>query len=283
MPRRRLAALVLVSALALGACGDRGEETPEAAGAPDRPQILDVRASGHARAAKLTAARSVHPGIVQLRFRNAARGEHTAQIIGAGEGHTIAQALRAGQAWGERGEALPDWVRFVGGTGSVPAGRQASVTTILEPGTYAVTDIEGSGPDAAAEFRVTGERVEAELQATTARIAAREYAFEAEALRPGRQRVLFENAGQEPHHLIALPLRPGRNLDDVKRYLGRERGAAPVDERRAISTAILDGGSRQVVELDLVKGTYAMLCFVPDRKGGEPHALKGMVSEATVE
>ena len=46
---------------------------------------------------------------------------------------------------------------------------------------------------------------------------------------------------------------------------------------------MLDGGREQVVDLELRKGAYALVCFVPDRKGGPPHAFKGMVSETVVE
>jgi hypothetical protein len=37
-----------------------------------------------------------------------------------------------------------------------------------------------------------------------------------------------------------------------------------------------------VLTLDLKPGRYALLCVVPDRRGGPPHALKGMISEAVV-
>jgi hypothetical protein len=39
---------------------------------------------------------------------------------------------------------------------------------------------------------------------------------------------------------------------------------------------------RQTFEAEAESGTYALMCFVPDRKGGPPHAFKGMVSEARI-
>ena len=45
---------------------------------------------------------------------------------------------------------------------------------------------------------------------------------------------------------------------------------------------MIDGGAKQAVELELKAGKYALVCFVPDRQGGPPHAAKGMISEATV-
>jgi hypothetical protein len=45
---------------------------------------------------------------------------------------------------------------------------------------------------------------------------------------------------------------------------------------------VIDGGESQVIDLQLKKGNYALVCFIQDRKGGPPHAAKGMVSEADV-
>jgi hypothetical protein len=46
---------------------------------------------------------------------------------------------------------------------------------------------------------------------------------------------------------------------------------------------VAEGGLKQVVELELPKaGKYALICFVADRRGGPPHAAKGMVSEVAV-
>ena len=45
---------------------------------------------------------------------------------------------------------------------------------------------------------------------------------------------------------------------------------------------MLDGGNKQVVQLELQRGNYALLCFVSDRQGGPPHVAKGMIQEVEV-
>jgi hypothetical protein len=45
---------------------------------------------------------------------------------------------------------------------------------------------------------------------------------------------------------------------------------------------VIDGGGSQTIDLELEPGRYAVLCFVPDREGGPPHAFKGMISEVEV-
>ena len=46
---------------------------------------------------------------------------------------------------------------------------------------------------------------------------------------------------------------------------------------------MLEGGEGQLVTLDLKPGRYVLFCFITDRQGGPPHALKGMVDEVEVE
>ena len=46
---------------------------------------------------------------------------------------------------------------------------------------------------------------------------------------------------------------------------------------------MIEGGEGQLVTLDLKPGRYALYCFITDREGGPPHALKGMVDEVEVE
>jgi hypothetical protein len=46
---------------------------------------------------------------------------------------------------------------------------------------------------------------------------------------------------------------------------------------------VIEGGEGQLVTLDLEPGRYALYCFISDRQGGPPHALKGMVDEVEVE
>ena len=59
-------------------------------------------------------------------------------------------------------------------------------------------------------------------------------------------------------------------------------GPPPVDFEGGAGTAVLEGGMKQVAELELKRGKYALVCFISDRKGGPPHVAKGMVAEAAV-
>ena len=85
--------------------------------------------------------------------------------------------------------------------------------------------------------------------------------------------------------LIAFPYRKGTRLADVKKDFMEEveaSGPPPVDFEGGAGTAVLEGGMKQVAELELKRGKYALVCFISDRKGGPPHVAKGMVAEAAV-
>jgi hypothetical protein len=130
---------------------------------------------------------------------------------------------------------------------------------------------------------VSGEASDSELPESESTVRAFEYGFEAESLKPGRNQVLFENDGDEPHHVEAFPLLAGSTIEDVKAFVKTEKGKPPVNFDQATVTTILEGGTSQLVTLDMEPGKYALLCFVSDRQGGPPHAVKGMVSPASVE
>ncbi len=181
------------------------------------------------------------------------------------------------------GGPLPQWLHGGGGVGTVNPGQSASATDLLEPGRYFVTDTDGG---ASAEFEVTGEASDAELPSTPATITTKEYGFETSGLKAGKQKITFDNAGKELHHVIAFPYREGTTLDTVKKAFaeqGRPSGPPPFDFENIVGTAVLEGGQKQVTQLELKQGKYALVCFISDRKGGPPHVAKGMITEAVVE
>jgi hypothetical protein len=271
--------LTLLSACALGfgACGDDEDD-----GGGAEAQVFEVQATEDGEQSKVTAPESADPGAVEIRFRNTGERPHSLQVVQIGDGHTAKEALEAGEAWGEQGEALPEWVTLVGGIGVTEGGGSGIAVVDLDAGEYAAFDIEGTGPDSSAEFTVEGDEGPAlpEVQAT---VEAKDYSFRATALEAGSHRVLLENNGEEPHHLAAAPLKPGKTVDDVANFVKTEKGQSPIVESKAFNTAILSGGEKEVVDLRFESGDYALLCFVPDRAGGPPHALKGMVAASSVE
>jgi plastocyanin len=277
-------ATVLVAAgamvLAVAGCGSDDDDDGQAAEAAAQPSRLAIELGGTKKSPSFTVPKSVKGGTVRIEFKNSLEGEHSAQIVSAEDGHTPHEALKAGNAWGNGGKPLPDWVVLAGGLGDVPQGETASVTQELAPGSYLVADLSSG---ASATFEVTPGSDGAEAPAPAATIKATEYSFETDGLEAGRNEVLFDNAGGEPHFVAAVGLKDGKTIDEARRFFQTEKGAPPFDESRSFSTALVDGGQSQSVDLDLEAGRYVLLCWVPDRKGGPPHVAKGMISEVTVD
>lgn len=270
--RSAAVALLLVMASGASACGGSG-------GGQEDARPLAIELSGDARDLRFSVPNSVPAGLTRIEFKNAAKGPHDAQLGRVDAGHTPEDGLRAAAAWGESGRPLPPWVHTAGGVGTTAPSATGSTTQELRPGGYFVVDLESNE---SASFEVAGERQEAEPEPPPASITASEYKFQAEGLQSGRSRVLFDNQGTEPHFVTGAPIKAGKTLDDVRRFAETAKGEPPVDEKAFFSTTVIDGGEKQVVDVDLKKGRYALLCFVSDRKGGPPHAAKGMVSEAVV-
>lgn len=277
----RAEALAVAAALALigAGCGSDDDNDDGGGGEPAQPSRLAIELSGSSKKPTFDVPDSVEGGVVEIEFTSSVGGEHSAQIVGARDGHTPQEALEAGAAWGEQGKPLPDWVILAGGTGDVRQGETATVTQELPPGSYVVADL---ATNVSAEFEVRGEAGAGEVAADGGTITATEYAFETEGLEAGRTTVLFDNAGQEPHLIGAIALKEGRTFAEARRFFRTEKGEPPIDESRTFNTAVVEGGGKQAVQLDLDAGKYVLLCFIPDRRGGPPHVAKGMISEATV-
>lgn len=271
-------------AVALTACGGGKDPKKEALlrDSSAQPKQLIIAAEGTARDVEYSVPEEFPPGMARIVLRNDAQGSHAVQLVRFDPDHTAEEALKVASAWFMGRGPLPDWVRAAGGAPVAKPRAQSSSIQSLVAGSYLITDTESKGPPKVnGTFRVIGQRDQGNPVAD-ARIEAYEYGFRAANLKAGKGDVLIDNKGEEPHFVEAVPLRPGKALADVRRYLQDESGEPPVVFEKAVSTPVLDGKTRQVVTLELQKGQYALLCFVPDRAGGPPHAFKGMVAEVEV-
>jgi hypothetical protein len=269
---------VAAAALLLPACGGGGESS--------RPQVATIEITGDAKKAELKAPATMPGGIVQIDLKNASKGPRDAQFVRV-TGNQTPQDVE--KVVSSEGGPIPDWLEDGGGVGTTPPGQTAAATQNLEPGRYIVFSApEGEGQQASAEVEVEGGSP-GELPKTEAELIARDYTFEAKGLKPGKQKVLFKNEGRELHHVIGAPLMPGKTIDDVRKFVseqgegGEPSGPPPIDFENGFSTAVIDGGVEQVVDVDVKKpGKYAMVCFIQDRKGGPPHVMKGMLTETDI-
>lgn len=267
-------AVAALTATALVACGD-----------DEGAQELTFTLTTEGESSKISGPQSSDAGLTEITLENESDREGELQLIRIEGDHSPEEAIDALGGIIE-GKPFPDWLFAAGGVAAIPAGSSATVTQVLEPGTYYAFDLEGEGPPAAKDvptLDVTGEDANEELPEGDSVVTAIDYGFETEQLTAGKNEIVVDNVGDEPHHMIASPLIGDNTAEDVERFFKTEKGEPPLEEKGTQATAVLEGGEAQTVTVDLEPGRYVLYCFIADREGGPPHVFKGMVDEVEVE
>ena len=116
---------------------------------------------------------------------------------------------------------------------------------------------------------------------------ATEFAFEGpDTIKAGETTFTLDNKGEQPHVLIMVELLDGKTIDDVNSYIkttgvgGKPPKWAKEVKVEAFAKPGKTGASKPV---ELTPGTYAILCFIPDKETKKVHAELGMTKELTVE
>lgn len=268
---RRHPALLL--SVALAACAPAGGE-------PAAPPVIEVTATDYAYRAPDT----VRSGLVTIRLRNGGREIHHGQLVRLDSGRTVADLLTL------HGHALPSWTRSVGGPGVAAPGESTDVTLVLGPGRYAYICFIPS-PDGVPHFAkgmlrqfdvVPGDPPAAPIRADLVMVLD-DYRFELSgALRPGLQTIEVTNVARQAHEVVLIKLEPGHTAGEfLEWFFGGAQG--PVRGRWVGGIVGLDHGERNWIPVTLERGTYALLCFLPDAGDGRMHLEHGMLREIVVD
>ncbi len=289
-----LGGLLATAALGVAACGDDEDSASTPAAAP-KPTVLAITTTDIAKGFSMKAPATIKGGLVEIRFTNASKAPHEAQLVRMEDGHTRQEVLKL---LATDTTEIPDWLRLEGGVAGVKPGETKSATQNLEAGRYVITDSDtgaGDGPPpstrgAIADLTVTAGTA-GDLPKTTATITATDdgedrYRWETAGLKAGTNEVRFENDSQEAiHHVLAFPITGNATLADVKQAFTQQSEAAgppPVDFANGLQTTALEGKSALVTRLTLRKGRYAFVCFLNDRDKKKPHLEQGLLAEVAV-
>jgi hypothetical protein len=268
--------LALFAATALVACGGDSD---------DDAQELSFEVQSKGKAVTVSAPKSAEAGLAEITLTNDTDTSADLQLIRV-EGQRSPEEVVEGLGKAIQGQSFPEWFFAAGGVGTLEPGKSATVTQVLQPGSYYAFNTEGGppSPGATAVMEVSGEKSDEEVDGGEATVDGVEYAFNAETLPSGPVEIAFDNIGAQPHHLIASKfISDDGTAEDVEKFFKTEKGKPPISEEGTRSTAVLEGGEGQLVTLDLEPGRYALYCFITDRDGGPPHVFKGMVDEVEVE
>lgn len=284
---RSLAGIAVLSVAVLAACkSDRQPPSTEAAGPPSAEphasESVTVTATDYAfdGPAKLAA------GSTTLHLVNHGKELHQLQLIRLEQGKTADDLVKALKTPGP----IPSWITFVGGPNGVAPGAEARATEILAPGNYAYVCLIPS-PDGiihAAKgmvraFEVTGSSpAAAQLPPADVTIKLVDYDFQSsKPLTAGRQTILVQNEGPQPHELVLVKLAPGKKVEDFAHWAETGlKGPPPAEPLGGV--AVLNKGEKGTFTAELSPGDYGLICFVPDAKDGKLHLAHGMMKNLKV-
>jgi hypothetical protein len=220
---------------------------------------------------------------------NAAELPLHAQLGRLPEGMTIADAERLHSEGSDEEWAsyfldavfpgLPDWLQ---------PGETRTGIADLPGGDYLIFD-PFFGRSLTLTITGEGELGEEPASDLTIEMADMEFVFPAEGLRAGPMRWKIANTGAFPHEMHVVPVPEGTTVEHVVEVIPLDEGD-PVSEGNPLvdfwttygpvaATSLLSVGRTSWIDVDLLPGTYALLCLV-----GVPdfHALEGMVEIVTL-
>jgi hypothetical protein len=279
--RLGLAACTASLGVALAACGSSST----------KPTSLSLSISEKGKTASFTAPKSAKGGLVDVTFKNDGKAPHGVQFIQYTGNHTAADVIKQLASGSNK---TPDWLKGQGGTTPVPGGQTGSASLNLDAGNYVLVDSaalgpSSSGPPANAPIKLTSGDT-GDLPGTSATVTANQtgkdkFAWDISGLKAGRNQITFNSKGSDSLHLIAAVPVKGKAppLSKIKSDIGKNGPPPPyLNVSQFQSTAVLDGGKSQTLDLNLNKGTYVFFCPLTDRDGGKPHDQEGLLKTVTI-
>lgn len=262
----RMTGVVLLSTIALAACGGG---TEPAADAPDEPTVptenrVEIGMTEYAFGMPA----EVAGGTVTLEFTNNGEVVHEA-AFGAIEGDRDADDIV--KALDSREE--PEWLDDLAGIPVLDPGATASMTRDLDEGRYmfiCFLPVPGKGAPHATEgmvqvFDVTAD-AGAEEPEVDATITATEdgFGFETPEFAAGTQTIELVNDGKKPHEFIIFSLEPGKTEKDIDKWFG---SGFETDKPAAFPGGLqsIEPGTSVIVEMTFESGrTYLVRDFESD-------------------
>lgn len=279
--RRRLGTALLCAVTAWGLTGCAGDdlarlpEPPQ--GSAQAPASLTVTATDFDFELSRN---SVPTGLLDIELVNEGSTPHQVQLLQPQFGVSMRRLRRAVEEASDvtlsRRLAAP--IGGVGALTGVPSGGRQTATVTVVPGKYLlVCFIDGHVGEGMLEtIRVTQEQGASGALAL-ATITMRDYEFALPDGFTGRGTFELVNKGKHAHEAALVRLEA--TLTEAEGFArapagGRFPGGDPDP---AGGASAISSRRSEYLHLDLEPGTYAFICFLPDRQG-RPHYERGMVA-----
>jgi len=230
---------------------------------------------------------TVNAGLVTFRLTNTGKEPHQMVVFRIDSGKTMADV----QAMMMKPDApVPGFLAFPIGVSVIVPGDTGNATATLPAGQYVMACFIAS-PDGSPHLAkgmvhpfVVVANTTAPAAEPTADITITEKDYDwtfSAPLTAGTHTIRVENAGPQVHEISLNQLAPGKTLKDFQAWMmGGMKGAAPAKPVGGVTGP--DVGGHQFFTATFTAGKYILVCFVPDKANGKPHALHGMVKGITV-
>lgn len=237
---------------------------------------------------------TVTAGVTTFHLVNRGPSLHHLWLVRLERGKTAADFMQALQA----GPRMPWWAVASGGPNAPAPGSESSATVVLAPGRYLFVCVVPGADHVSHAFRgmmrtltvvapKSGGAVPARARRTQLEradnvLTLHDYAFTvARPLIAGAQRIDVRNSADQPHEVELFRLASGTTFADLVAWVRKDDGSAPPATPLGGAAALARGLSTQLT-LTLERGDYALVCFWPDARDGQPHSAHGMIARFTV-
>jgi hypothetical protein len=174
---------------------------------------------------------------------------------------------------------------ILGGPGNIDPGQTGQAIVTIPAGQWAVT---GGGNQPFAMLTATAGSPSAMAEPNAAvTITEIDFSFAGfDHVPAGPQIWKVVHKGTQPHMLVLLSVPAGTTINELLTAFSAPPNATPTPGSPDFSQVrdvggidLQSAGTTVYPVLNLAAGTYAAVCFVGDpNKGGEPHAMEGMIS-----
>jgi uncharacterized cupredoxin-like copper-binding protein len=270
-------------------------------GIPGIAQDVETQAPGGVREYTLDATDyafgwpdAIESGRIAVTMENNGQDVHHAQLVKLADGVSAEEVAAAFGSLedieGDMGEILAQ-LSLRGGPGIITPGTSQRLILDLEPGRYlwicGLPTADGQthaakGMTRAFEVVATQDGGASEPAADQTFVMADFVYGIPDAIPAGRQTWHIVNEGTQPHEMLLARLEPGATALDFAMAAFDPTATAPPPGVPVGGLQAIDPGTSAWLDLDLVPGTYAAICFVPDAASGRAHLELGMISEFTV-
>lgn len=260
------------------------QATPTAGAYPE----ITVTINDQAMTASVT---EVPSGFVKLNVINLSKDSNSASFIGPGQGQTMQDlANAASQVAASGGNQFPPAIykaNIPGGPGDLDPATTGSAYVHLTDGQWAIVPEGNQAP-----LLVTASKTNASNEtepSSVVTITEVDFAFNGfnAAIPAGTHTWKVANTGAQPHMLRISGVPAGTTAEQVLALVTAEMSGTPAatglkeSDLKAVNPAgvmIQSAGATVYPIMNLDKGHYAAVCFMPDEKTGKPHVLEGMLA-----